>query len=165
LVKKNRDEIIKQFQIQLSCLFCRHFKKCDIVQICKLQEKYRKVHTDFSKLICKDFDPKRYLDDIRIVTIFNTLYYIKDPNELLLCENCGSSNIVKNGTNKSGNIIYHCNNCNIYKTINLSKYTDKQKKIIIEIYNEYESLRLITKMFNISKSTLWDWIQKFDKNH
>ena len=61
LVKKNRDEIIKQFQIQLSCLFCRHFKKCDIVQICKLQEKYRKVNTDFSKLICKDFDLKRYL--------------------------------------------------------------------------------------------------------
>ena len=33
------------------------------------------------------------------------------------CGVCGSSNIVRNGTNKCGNAKYHCKDCNAYRVL------------------------------------------------
>ena len=56
-----RNKLIEMLNLESNCLFCTHFKTCNIVYMCKLQEQYKKIHTDFTKLICNRFKLRRYI--------------------------------------------------------------------------------------------------------
>ncbi len=57
------------------------------------------------------------------------------------CTQCGSINIVRNGTNKCGNVQYHCKDCGAYRVLKPKRrYTTSQKRQILHAYRERMSL-------------------------
>ena len=76
------------------------------------------------------------------------------------CTNCGSENIVKNGTCK-GQQKFHCKDCNCYRTLNpIVKYTEEKKDEILRVYQERASLRGVNRIFGVSVTALFTWIKK-----
>lgn len=77
------------------------------------------------------------------------------------CTNCGSPNIVKNGTSKNEQQKFHCKDCKCYRTLNpIVKYPEKRKEEILKAYDERSSLRGVHRIFGVSVTTLLDWIKK-----
>jgi transposase-like protein len=77
------------------------------------------------------------------------------------CTNCGSENIVKNGTTIKGQQKYYCKDCHSYKTLNpIVKYTDERKKEILKAYEERACLRGVHRIFGVSVTSLLDWVKK-----
>jgi len=77
------------------------------------------------------------------------------------CTNCGSKNIVKNGTTEKGQQKFHCKDCNSYRTLNpIVKYTQEKKDEILRVYEERASLRGVNRIFGVSVTALLDWIKK-----
>ena len=75
------------------------------------------------------------------------------------CRSCGSTNIVKNGTNKCGNQQYHCHDCGVYRVLKPAKpeaHHDREKAL--SAYRERVSLRGIARIFKISRETFRKWL-------
>ena len=75
------------------------------------------------------------------------------------CRSCGSTNIVKNGTNKCGNQQYHCHDCGVYRVLNPQKpeaHPDREKAL--RAYRERVSLRGLARIFQISRQTFRKWL-------
>ena len=57
---------------------------------------------------------------------------------------CGSTNIVKNDTDKCGNPQYHCKDCGVYQMLEpKGQYTEDEKAIIVEAYKERVSIHVL----------------------
>jgi transposase-like protein len=81
--------------------------------------------------------------------------------KIYTCRGCGSSNIVKNGKNRYGNQQYRCKECNKSGVLNpKNSYTEAQKEHILAAYQERPSMRGISRLYGISRSTLASWLQK-----
>jgi transposase-like protein len=80
------------------------------------------------------------------------------------CRECGSTDIVKNGHNQSGNQQYHCKDCGAYQVLDPEPYgyTDAEKERILRAYRERGSKRAISRIFGISRNTLTRWLKKKD---
>lgn len=77
------------------------------------------------------------------------------------CTRCNSTNIVKNGHNKSGNAQFKCNDCGRCSVITPKvRYTEEQKQKIINTYYERGSLRAMYRLFGVAPATLTGWIEK-----
>ena len=77
------------------------------------------------------------------------------------CTNCGSENIVKNGTRPDGQQKYHCKDCGVYRTLNPKvKYTEEKKQEIIRAYQERSSMRGIKRIYGTARETLSGWLKK-----
>ena len=77
------------------------------------------------------------------------------------CTRCDSTNIFKNGHNKSGSPQFRCKDCGRSSVIKPKiKYTDEQKEMIIRTYLERGSLRGMRRLFGVAPATLTSWIKK-----
>ena len=76
------------------------------------------------------------------------------------CDQCGSSNLVKNGTNKCGNPQYHCKDCGVYRVLNPQiGYDDAKRQQVLRAAQERVSLRGLERIFGIARQTIARWIR------
>jgi transposase-like protein len=82
------------------------------------------------------------------------------------CRQCQSKNVVKNGTNASGNQQYHCKDCGAYGVMDPEQkgYSDEEKERILRAYRERGSLRGVERIFGVSRGTVLRWLKKRGKN-
>lgn len=75
------------------------------------------------------------------------------------CHSCGSINIVKNGTNKSGNQQYHCKECGAYRVLEPQRPAAQQEKNkVLQAYRERVSLRGLERIFGVCRQTVMGWL-------
>ena len=76
------------------------------------------------------------------------------------CHSCGSTNIIKNDTNKCGNQQYHCKDCRVYRVLKPTVQPHvQQKEQVVQAYQERVSLRGLQRIFGVHRQTAWQWIQ------
>lgn len=76
------------------------------------------------------------------------------------CRVCGSSNIVRNGTNKCGSAQYHCKDCGVHRVLEpVTGYSAEQKQTILNTYKERASLRSLTRIFGVVRQTVLRWLK------
>ncbi len=76
------------------------------------------------------------------------------------CRVCGSTNIVRNGTNKCGNAQYHCKNCGAYRVLGSKHiYDEEDKDTILQSYKERASMRGLERIFHVARQTVARWIR------
>ncbi len=77
------------------------------------------------------------------------------------CRSCGSTNIVKNGTNKCGNPQYHCKDCHAYRVLEPQRVQAEEKRdLVLRAYKERASMRGLERIFGVSRQTVARWIQE-----
>ncbi len=76
------------------------------------------------------------------------------------CRKCGSTNIVKNGSNKCGNPQYHCKDCGAYQVLEPKRPRGEDKReLILRAYKERASMRGLERIFDVARQTVARWIQ------
>ena len=82
-----------------------------------------------------------------------------------VCRVCGSSNIVKNGTNKCGHAQYHCKDCGVYRVLEpVRSHSKEEKDKILRTYQERASLRGLERIFEVSRQTVAKWLRSAVKD-
>jgi len=78
------------------------------------------------------------------------------------CQECGSTNIVKNGRNAYGNQQYWCKDCGKHAVLQPKPkgYSQAEKEQILSAYNERSSMRGIQRTIGVSRNTLTTWLKK-----
>jgi insertion element IS1 protein InsB len=77
------------------------------------------------------------------------------------CCVCGSTNIVRNGTNKCGSPQYHCKDCKAYRVLEPKRTHEKDEKaMILRAYKERASMRGLERVFHVTRQTVARWIQE-----
>ena len=75
------------------------------------------------------------------------------------CRVCGSTNIVKNGTNRLKQQQYHCKDCGARRGAGVETRDKKtQKPIILSAYQERVSLRGLERIFDVARQSVSRWI-------
>jgi len=82
------------------------------------------------------------------------------------CNQCQSTNIIKNGHNACGNQQYHCKDCGAYGVLDPEPrgYPEHEKERILRAYHERGSMRAIERIFGVSRNTLSRWLKKRDSS-
>jgi insertion element IS1 protein InsB len=76
------------------------------------------------------------------------------------CRVCGSTNIVRNGTNKCGSAQYHCKDCGAHRVLEpATGYSAREKRRILDTYKERASLRGLERIFGVARSTVLQWLK------
>ncbi len=76
------------------------------------------------------------------------------------CPQCGSRNLVKNGTTAQGKQKYHCRSCGAYGTLDPSvRYPPERKAEILRAYHERSSLRGLERTFGVARQTVAKWLR------
>ena len=77
------------------------------------------------------------------------------------CTKCNSSNIVKNGHNKSGSPQYKCKSCGTCRVLKPNnKHAELDKEAVGRAYEERPSYRAIGRIFNVSHVTIFKLLKK-----
>ena len=77
------------------------------------------------------------------------------------CPQCGSSQLVKNGTTAQGKQKYHCRSCGAYGTLDPSvRYPPERKAEILRAYHERSSLRGLQRTFGVARQTVAKWLRE-----
>jgi len=76
------------------------------------------------------------------------------------CQKCGSSQIVKNGSNSSGNPKYKCKSCSFSGVFQTVRKSEAFKEMVIQAAQERSSARGLGRIFGISYQTVLRWIKK-----
>ncbi len=81
-----------------------------------------------------------------------------------VCRSCGSTNIVKNGTNKCGSQQYHCKTCGVYRVMTpKARYPNWIKWIVLRLLLERMSLRGIERVLGVWRGTILRWLKAWVK--
>src|SRR2546421_11728180 len=76
------------------------------------------------------------------------------------CRGCGSPNIVKNGTNRSGTPQYHCKECGCYRVLKPKQaYSETERQRVLRACLQRCSLRGVERIFDIARQTVTQWIK------
>ncbi|MDQ4078614.1 MAG: IS1 family transposase [Chloroflexota bacterium] len=76
------------------------------------------------------------------------------------CPHCGSSDLVKNGTDYKGAQKYHCRRCGAYGTVEArQRYSAADKARILRAYQERVSLRGLERIFGVARQTVLRWLR------
>jgi insertion element IS1 protein InsB len=76
------------------------------------------------------------------------------------CSRCGSTNIVRNGTNKCGKQQYHCKACGAYRVLKPNHgYSQTTQETVLKACQERVSLRGVQRIFGISQQCVARWIR------
>ena len=76
------------------------------------------------------------------------------------CRRCGSTDIVKNGTNKCNSPQYHCKVCGAYRTLRpKDSPAGRAKSLILKTYRERASLRGVERIFQVARQTIARWLR------
>lgn len=77
------------------------------------------------------------------------------------CDRCGSSHLIRNGTNKCGNPQYHCKDCGVYRVLKPKRrYPASFRKRVLRAARERVSLRGIERIFGLHRQTVLGWIEQ-----
>lgn len=77
------------------------------------------------------------------------------------CHTCGSTNIVRNGTNKCGSPQYYCKDCGAYRVLEPKRiYPEDEKKRILRAYKERASMRGLERIFSVARPTVARWLRE-----
>ena len=77
------------------------------------------------------------------------------------CHKCGSIDIVRNGKDKKGKQKFHCHDCGVWGTLAPSvPYSAERKAEILRAYQERASMRGVTRIFGVARSTLARWLRE-----
>ncbi|MCW5924310.1 MAG: IS1 family transposase [Saprospiraceae bacterium] len=81
--------------------------------------------------------------------------------EVRRCHRCESSNIVKNGKNRSGTQTYKCKDCGCCRVLD-SKQPSRNidPELVERAYQERQSLRGTGRLLNVSHRTVLNWLKK-----
>ena len=85
-------------------------------------------------------------------------------SKLYTCKKCSSTNIVKNGSNSSGNPKYKCKDCGFGGVFTSKRKTEAEKAIILKAAQERSSSRGLARVFGVSHQTILNWIKKKAKS-
>ncbi len=80
----------------------------------------------------------------------------------LLCPNCNSDKLVRNGRAPNEKQRYFCRECKRSSRENPAPrgYSDERKEEILRAYEERSSLRGLERTFKVSRYTVAKWIKK-----
>jgi insertion element IS1 protein InsB len=82
-----------------------------------------------------------------------------------VCRSCGSTDIVKNGTNKCGSQQYHCKTCGVYRVMTpKERHSSWTKGLVLRLLLERISLRGIGRVIGMWHGTILRWVQRWVKN-
>lgn len=77
------------------------------------------------------------------------------------CRRCGSANIVKNGKDYKGSQKFLCKECGAAGTLEPQESYSFERKIeILKAYQERPSMRGITRIFGVARTTLASWLKR-----
>jgi IS1 family transposase/transposase-like protein len=77
-----------------------------------------------------------------------------------ICRVCKSTNIVKNGSNRCGNLQYHCKDCGTYRVLQPKiLYSEAEKRTVLQASQERSSLRGMQRVFGVARQTVAEWIK------
>lgn len=80
------------------------------------------------------------------------------------CAKCNSTDLVKNGTNASGSQRYKCKTCGTCRVlVPKSKTAAIDKEAVLRTFEERNSYRSTGRIFNISHTTVFNWLKKKPK--
>lgn len=82
--------------------------------------------------------------------------------ESLKCRKCGSSKLVRNGSNGVGNPKSKCKDCGFSGVIKTKRVDEFTKSKIAKAYQERSSLRGVGRIFNVSHQSILNWTKKSD---
>ena len=82
--------------------------------------------------------------------------------QTLRCAHCGSDKLVSNSHAKNGRLRFHCKDCKKYgrQDPGSNAYDENTKAVILAAYHERSSLRGLTHIFGVSRSTVSAWLKK-----
>ena len=81
------------------------------------------------------------------------------------CRQCASSHIVKNDKNRYGSQQYLCKACGASGVLAPKvRYSQKRKDEILRADQERPSMRGISRIFGVSRTTLANWIKRSPKS-
>ncbi len=81
--------------------------------------------------------------------------------EARVCGCCGSSNIVKNGKNATGQQRYKCNDCGVTRVLDSLRKSDQVDLSQVQrTYEERNSFRSTGRIFGVSHVTVQRWLKK-----
>ena len=76
------------------------------------------------------------------------------------CRACGSTHIVKNGRNRSGNQQYQCRACGASKVLLPKRRYSEERKAEVLAYQERSSLQGLNRTFGITRKTITRLLKK-----
>jgi insertion element IS1 protein InsB len=75
------------------------------------------------------------------------------------CRVCGSTNSVRNGTNRCGTAQYHCKDCGIYRVLKPKQaHWETDKQIVLRAGLERCRMLRVERIFDITRQTAARWI-------
>ena len=80
--------------------------------------------------------------------------------EKIKCRQCNSEELVRNGSNGSGNPKYKCKECGYSGAIKPKRWDDSFKEQVVKAYQEKSSSRGVGRIFGISHNTVLKWAKK-----
>ena len=85
----------------------------------------------------------------------------------LKCYHCESERIVRDGRTPKGKQRYWCRDCNRSSRENPQPngYTEEEKEIILNSYEERSSMRGLERVFGVSRKTVSVWLKKKTKHY
>lgn len=80
------------------------------------------------------------------------------------CHKCLSTNLVKNGTNACGSQRYKCKDCGTCRVLKPKHKTAQiDKEAVLRTFEERNSYRSTGRIFQISHTTVFNWLKKKHK--
>lgn len=80
----------------------------------------------------------------------------------LLCFHCGSDDVIRHGTGANGTQRFRCKACGrtFRENPGSAAYEEARKAEILAAYSERTSLRGLTRIFGVSRTTVTTWLKK-----
>jgi len=78
----------------------------------------------------------------------------------LSCRKCGSTNLVKNGSNGVGNPKSKCKDCGFSGVIQTKRVDEATKQKIAKAYQKRSRLQEVGRIFNVSYQSVLRWTKK-----
>ncbi len=74
------------------------------------------------------------------------------------CRVCGSTHIIKNGTNRLEQQQYYCKDCGARRVLELKRREKTQRPFILKAYQERMSLPGLSQVYGIQRQSISRWI-------
>jgi transposase-like protein len=80
----------------------------------------------------------------------------------LSCPRCGSTEVIRHGKDRQGVQRYRCRSCTYTFRADPKPngYTEEEKDTILAAYEERASLRGLTRIFGVSRTTVSAWLKE-----
>jgi transposase-like protein len=82
--------------------------------------------------------------------------------KVLECPSCGSDQVIRHGKGPKGVQRYRCRACarTFRENPGTRAYSEQKKREILAAYQERTSLRGLTRIFGVSRTTVTAWLKK-----